>query len=190
MFWALMRLLDPSCCSAAQSSDSVLAGADFVSSIAIAACQRGPKLLSSPGAFWWPLEHWNRWKPHGRNRRCARLRLWISAPSRSYVCAENASLSIQVRPFVGSHSQAASGRGLLHGRVTEVHHDQTALVVFRPAPGQQVHEAWIIRPACPLTQFPPAVVEERVVDGFQKLAIKTPQLSIGSFRGPSAQENR
>lgn len=55
----------------------------------------------------------------------------------------------------------------LGGSVREIHHDEVALIVLDPAPGENIQAALVVRPATALTEAPFTVAKDITIDLFQ-----------------------
>src|SRR5579859_2814950 len=77
----------------------------------------------------------------------------------------------------------------LQGAVAKIRHHEAPLSALRPAPSHHIPKAGIVRTACSLTQAPPAVVKERIIESLQKPLVESTQLRVGELSGASAQKD-
>jgi hypothetical protein len=74
--------------------------------------------------------------------------------------------------------------------VAEINHNETSIIVFHPAPGQQVLKACIVGPAATLTQPPCTIAKYRSVDSCEELVVERMQCFVNGLCGASGQKDR
>jgi hypothetical protein len=78
----------------------------------------------------------------------------------------------------------------LQGRIAEVDRNQAPLVIFLPAPGDEILEAGIVGPTAALAEIPFSVVKEWLIRCSEKLCVEVVEGLIDGLVRAAAEEDR
>src|SRR5512143_3469689 len=78
----------------------------------------------------------------------------------------------------------------LSGFLPVIDNDEIALIVFDPAPGQNVQATLVVGPAAPLTEAPMTVPDDVTINRFQELLVEGSEIRINALGRATAQKDR